>query len=366
LTQSVSSNIDKGVFDFGCRFEGGKVMVRKLLTALALIGFSLGFGIGAASAQDPFYKGKAIRIIVGFSAGGGYDTYARLVSRHLPKYIPGNPVVTVENMAGAGSMISANHVYKVAKPDGLTIGHFIGGLFLQQLLGKPGIEFDARKFEYLGVPAQDEFMLGLSKAGGITTAEQLMASKTPVKLGGVSTGSGTDDLPNILKATMGLPIQLVSGYKGTADIRLAFASGEVQGVSNSWQSFRATWRKELDAGDLIIVLQETLTPHPELANVPLAMNFAKTEEAKKLIRAVVQVHGPTVRPFALSPGTPKERVQLLRKAFMEAMKDPELLAEAQKARLEIKPMDGMELERGIKEIFGLDSKLVARLKDILK
>ena len=341
-------------------------MDRKIFSLFIALAFSLALGISVASSQEQFYKGKNIRIIVGFSAGGGYDTYARLIARHMGKYIPGNPTVSVENMAGAGSMISANHIYKVAKPDGLTIGHFIGGLFLQQLLGKPGIEFDARRFEYIGVPAQDVFMLGLSKASGITTAEQLMAAKSPVKLGGVSTGSGTDDLPNILKATIGLPIQLVSGYKGTADIRLAFHSGEVQGVSNSWQSFRATWPKELESGQLVIVLQETLKPHPEVPKVPLAIDFAKTEEAKKLIRVILQVHGPTVRPFVLPPGTPKDRVQLLRKAFMEAMKDAELLAEANKARLEINPLDGTELARGVNEIFALDAALVARLKDILK
>jgi len=341
-------------------------MARKIFSLLIVLGFTLAFGIGVASSQEQFYKGKNIRIIVGFSAGGGYDTYARLIARHIGKYIPGNPTVSVENMAGAGSMISANHSYKVAQPDGLTVGHFIGGLFLQQLLGKPGIEFDARRFEYIGVPAQDVFMLGLSKASGITTAEQLMAAKSPVKLGGVSTGSGTDDLPNILKATIGLPIQLVSGYKGTADIRLAFHSGEVQGVSNSWQSFRATWPKELESGQLVIVLQETLKPHPEVPKVPLAIDFAKTEEAKKLIRVILQVHGPKVRPFVLPPGTPKDRVQLLRKAFMEAMKDAELLAEANKARLEINPLDGTELARGVNEIFALDAALVARLKDILK
>ena len=269
-------------------------------------------------------------------------------------------------MAGAGSLISANHIYKVAKPDGLTIGHFIGGLFLQQILGKPGIEFDARRFEYIGVPAQDEFMIGLSKASGITSANQWMASKTPIKLGGVSSGSGTDDLPNVLKATIGLPIQLVSGYKGTDDVRLAFNSGEIQGLSNSWQSFRATWRKELETGELMIVLQETLTPHPELSQVPLALNLAKTEEAKKLIRAVILVHGPTVRPFALPPGTPKERVQILRKAFTDALKDPELLGEAKKASLEINPLEGAELERRVKEIFTLDHSLMDKLKEILK
>lgn len=340
--------------------------MKSKIAALIAIGFILAFEIGAVFSQESFFQGKAIRIIVGFSPGGGYDTYARLISRHLPKYIPGNPAVLVENMPGAGSLISANHVFRVAKPDGLTIGHFIGGLFLQQLLGKPGVEFDARKFEYIGVPAQDDFMLGIAKATGITSAEQLLAAKTPIKLGGVSSGSGTDDLPNILKATTGLPVQLVSGYKGTADVRLAFNSGEVQGLSNSWQSFRATWRKEVESGDLFVVLQQTLTPHPELPKVPLAIDFAKSEEAKRLIRTVVQVHGPTVRPLALPPGTPHDRVQTLRKAFTDALKDPELLAEAKKANLEIKPLDGVQLERGVNEIFTLDTGSINKLKEILK
>jgi tripartite-type tricarboxylate transporter receptor subunit TctC len=196
--------------------------------------------------------------------------------------------------------------------------------------------------------------------------DQLMAAKTPLKLGGISAGSGTDDLPNLLKAVVGLPVQLVQGYKGTADVRLAFASGEVHGLSNSWQSFRATWKKELESGEAFVVLQETLTPHPELPKVPLAINLAKTDEAKKLIRTVVQVHGPTVRPFVVPPGTPKDRVQALRKGFMDALKDPELLAEAKKANLEIKPIDGAEVERGVNEIFTLDAGLVAKLKEILK
>jgi tripartite-type tricarboxylate transporter receptor subunit TctC len=269
-------------------------------------------------------------------------------------------------MPGAGSLISANHIYKVAKPDGLTIGHFIGGLFLQQLLGKPGIEFDARRFEYVGVPGQDEFMLGISKASGITSAQQWLASKTPIKLGGVASGSGTDDLPNVLKATIGLPIQLVSGYKGTADIRLAFSNGEIQGLSNSWQSFKSTWRNELESRELMIVLQETLTAHPEFPQIPVALDFAKTEDAKQLIRTVIQVHGATVRPFVLPPGTPKERVEILRKGFSDALKDPELVAEAKKANLELNPLDGAELERRVKDIFSLNRSLVDKLKQILK
>jgi len=318
------------------------------------------------SAQDSFYKGKTVRIIVGAAAGGGYDTYSRTIARHMGKYIPGNPTIVVDNMPGAGFLISANHMYKVAKPDGLTIGHFIGGLFLQQLLGKPGIEFDAAKFEYIGVPAQDNYAIGISKATGITSMEQWLASKTPIKLGGVGVGSATDDIPKVLKEAIGLPVQVVTGYSGTATVKLAFNSGEVQGVCNAWESFRATWRNELDSGNLIIVLQNIPKPHPDLPKVPLAINFAKTDEGRKLIRAIVHSVGPTARPYVLPPGTPKDRVEILRKAFMDTMKDQEFLADATKAKLDINPLGGAELERSVREVFNLDPALVPKAKEILK
>lgn len=326
----------------------------------------LSAGANDTFAQGSFFEGKTIRVIVGLSAGGGYDTYSRLIARHMGKHIPGHPVLAVENMTGAGSLIAANYVYKVAKPDGLTIGHFLGGLIMQQLLGKPGIEFDALKFEHVGVPAQDNFVLGVAKSTGITDVEKWIASKTVVKFGGVSPGSGTDDIPAVLKATISLPVQVVSGYKGTSLVRLAFNSGEVQGLSNSWESTKSTWRKELESGDLQILLQATIKPHPELPNIPLAINMAKTDEAKKLIQTVIRVHGPTVRPYVLPPGTPKDRVEVLRKAFSETMKDSEFLAEAKKANLDINPDDGAELEQNVREIFKLEPGLIAKLKEILK
>ena len=317
-------------------------------------------------AQANFYEGKTIRLIVGFSAGGGYDAYTRTIARHFGKHIAGNPSCVVDNMPGAASLISANYVYKAAKPDGLTIGHFIGGLFLQQLLGKPGIEFDSLKFGYLGVPAQDHFIIGVAKSIGVTDPEKWITSKQTVKFGGVGGGSGTDDFPNLLKATIGLPIQMVSGYKGTADIRLAFNSGEISGISNSWESTKSTWKKELEAGDLIAALQVSSKPHPELQKVPLAISFAKTDEAKKLIETVARVHGASVRPYVVPPGTPKDRVQILRKGFMDTMKDPAFLVEAQKASLDVNPDDGTSLEQNVKEILKLEASLVAKLKEILK
>ena len=333
---------------------------------VALLGLLLFSASEQVFAQANFYEGKTIRFIVGFSAGGGYDAYTRTIARHMGKHVPGNPVFVVDNMPGAGSLISANYSYKVAKPDGLIIGHFIGGLFLQQLLGKPGVEFDSLKFEYIGVPAQDNFILGVAKSTGITAPEKWITSKQVVKFGGVATGSGTDDFPNLLKATISLPIQMVSGYKGTADIRLAFNSGEIAGLSNSWESTKSTWKKELETGDFVPVLQVTNKPHPELPKLPLAVNLARTDDAKKLIQTVARVHGPSVRPYVVPPGTPKDRVQILRKAFMDTMKDPEFLAEAKKASLDINPDDGAELEQNVKDIFKLDQSLIAKLKEILK
>jgi tripartite-type tricarboxylate transporter receptor subunit TctC len=331
-----------------------------------LLGLFLSGSMERVFAQANYYEGKTVRFIVGFSAGGGYDAYTRTIARHMGKHVSGNPVFVVDNMAGAGSLIAANYVYKASKPDGLTIGHFIGGLFLQQLLAKPGVEFDSLKFEYIGVPAQDHFMLGVAKSAGITDPEKWIASKQVVKFGGVATGSGTDDFPNLLKATIGLPIQMVSGYKGTADIRLAFNSGEIAGLSNSWESTKSTWKKELETGELIPVMQITSKPHPELPKMPLAINFAKTDEAKKLIQTVERVHGASVRPYVVSPGTPKDRVQILRKALMDTMKDPAFLAEAQKASLDINPDGGAELEQNVRDIFKLEPTLVAKLKEILK
>lgn len=317
-------------------------------------------------AQESFYKGKTIRIVVGFSAGGGFDTYARALGRHMGKHIPGNPSVMVENMVGAGSLIAANHVFKVAKPDGLTIGHFIGGLFLGQVLGQKGVEFDARKFEYLGAPTTDHVVCAFTKASGITSVENWVSSKTPVKMGGVASGASTpDNATRILKAAAGLPIQLVSGYKGTADIRLAAESGELAGGCWGWESVRVTWRKALESGDAVVVLQANRKTHPDLSKVPQAIGLAKTDEARKMIEVGIHGDSEIVRTYTLPPATPKERVQVLRKAFEETLKDPEFVAEAKKTDLSIHPVSGDEVEKIISGLFKLDPALVAKLKDVL-
>jgi len=337
---------------------------RSCYLILAIAGLAL--SARAADATDEFYKGKTIRIVVGFAAGGGFDTYARAIGRHMGRHIPGNPTIIVDNMTGAGSLIAANHVYKVAKPDGLTMGHFIGGLFMLQVFGRPGIEFDARKFEYVGVPVKDNPACAFTRASGITSIEKWLAAKTPVKLGAVAPGSTTDDVPKVLTAAIGVPLQVVSGYKGTADIRLAAEGGEVAGGCWGWESIRATWRKSIETGEVVVVLQTQVQPAPDIPNVPLAMTFAKTDEARQLIKVGIQDAGAITRPFVMPPGTPRDRVQLLRKAFVDTLKDPEFQMEAQKVKLDVDPMTGEELERTVHGLFKLDPTFFAKLKNTLK
>jgi tripartite-type tricarboxylate transporter receptor subunit TctC len=337
------------------------------LPVVVWLGIGVAMNAPASAASDEFYKGKVIRIVVGFSPGGGFDTYARALSRYMGKYIPGEPTIVVENMTGAGSLIAANHVYRVAKPDGLTIGAFNGNQVLGELVGAQGINFDARKMEWIGAPGYNHDLCVLNRQSGITTAEQWLASKTPLKLGGSAPGSPTDDGAKILKESIGLPMRLVTGYKGTADIRVAVESGEVDGLCGfSWASIRATWRKAIESGQVVVMLQTAPKAHSELPKVPLSISFAKTPETRQLIEAGIHRPSAITYSYSLSPGTPKDRVQLLRRAFSEATKDPDFLNDAKKANLEIAPVSGEEIEQHIQQMFKTDPKVVAKLKQILK
>ncbi|UCH16397.1 MAG: hypothetical protein JSW36_11625 [Burkholderiales bacterium] len=338
-----------------------RIRFLELITAVVA---ATAFASGAAQAQS-FYTGKTVRIVVGLAPGGGFDTYARLIGRHLGNHIPGNPTVIVDNMPGAGSLVMANWLYKVAKPDGLTIGHFDGALILGQAIGRPGIEFDAQKFEYLGAAAKEDVVCSISKASGITTIEQLRAAKTPVKFGALTPGATPNNAPETLKVALGLPIQVVSGYKGTSGIRLGVESGEVAGACWSWQSMRVTWRKALEAGEVVPVIQIVAKPFSDLPNVPVAINLATTDEARQLIRAGVQNSGAFARPLAVPPGTPADRVEMLRKALADTLKDPAFVGEADKANLAIDPATGEELTELVKEVFALNPALLAKLNATL-
>jgi tripartite-type tricarboxylate transporter receptor subunit TctC len=346
------------------------IMRQKFLTG---IGLTLAFvlaaatAVYAAAANQEFYGGKMIRIVVGFSAGGGFDTYARSLSRYMGKYIPGNPTIIVENMPGAGSLILANHIFRVAKADGLTIGAFNGNQILGQLIGAQGVSFDPRKMEWMGAPGYNHDLCVLNQKTAISSAEQWLASKTPLKLGGSAPGSTTDDTAKVLKEAIGLPMRLITGYKGTADIRVAVESGEVDGLCGfSWVSVRSTWRKAIESGQVKIILQTNAKAHADLPKVPLSSSFAKTAEARQLIEAGVHQPSQITYSYSLPPKTPKERVQTLRTAFFQTVKDADFLNDAGKANLEIAPVSGEETEQLIQNLFTTPPAVVAKLKEVLK
>jgi tripartite-type tricarboxylate transporter receptor subunit TctC len=316
--------------------------------------------------QESFYKNKTIRLIVGTEPGGGFDTYSRAIARHISKYIPGTPTIVVENMPGAAHLISANYIYKIAKPDGLTIGNFTGTLLLGQVLGRPGVEFDARRFEYIGAPSRDISTCALAKRSGIGSLQEWISSKRVVKLGGIGPGDFTYETPKILEFALNFPVQVVAGYKGTAPIRLAVEGGEVDGVCMDWNSIKATWRKALDSGDVKVVVQITPRVHPEMSDVPLASDFAKTAEGRKLIQIGVYDRGTIFRPYVVPPGVPPERLQVLRRAFAETLRDSEFLADAKKSNLVIDPVLGSEIEKIVLDLFKLEPETINKFNEILK
>lgn len=334
----------------------------KLFLAAAVAGLFL--SAAATSHGQDFYKGKTIHFIVGYSAGGSFDQYTREIARHIGKYIPGNPATVVENMTGAGGIILANHLYNRAKPDGLTIGAWAAPLVLQHVLGNQAILFDGRKFGYLGVPSPYDTGCYFSKESGIKTMEDWFASKRPIKISSIGPGTSTSDVPKLMKAALNVPMDVIDGYKGGAEARLAVVSGEVDAFCGSWQATKTVWRSEMESGKIHLVVQITLKSHPELKNVPLAISYAKTDEARRFLKIADDSHGYQF-PYSVPPGVPQDRLEILQKAFMETLKDPELLAESKKAYLEIDPIDGPTLAKTFAGLYDLDPAIIAKLKQLV-
>ncbi|HWH79168.1 MAG TPA: tripartite tricarboxylate transporter substrate-binding protein [Candidatus Binatus sp.] len=318
----------------------------------------------SARAED-FYKGKIIRVIVGGSAGGGFDIYTRAMARHMGKYIPGNPNLIVENMTGAGTMIAAKYLHSSAKPDGLSIGMFNGALILSRALGNKSVDFEIQDLEFLGVPVQDSTVCALRKESGVTNMDQWLAAKTPIKLGGLSPGNSTSDVARIIAAALNLPIQLVEGYKGTNEIRLAADAGELHGACWAWETLKTAWAQAIPAGDVNVVLQVTAKKIPELPNVPMALELGKTDEARQLLKAGAIDPAAIVRVYVTTPRTPKDRLQILRNAFAKTLTDTEFIAEAKKANLDINPLTGDEVRRIVDDLFKLAPATRSKLAAIL-
>jgi tripartite-type tricarboxylate transporter receptor subunit TctC len=312
-----------------------------------------------------FYRGKTVRFVVGYAPGGGFDTYTRAIARHMGRHIPGQPNVIVDNMPGGGSLIAANYVYGASRPDGLTIGSWNGRMILQQVLGGEGIEFDARKYRFVGVPTPDSPVCAVRKEAGFRRLSDTINAPQPLILGGTAPGTVLDDGTRLLSAVLGANVKLVSGYPGTANIRQAADAGEIHGGCWAWESVKVTWKAGLDSGDVVVIGQLTGQKLPDFPNVEMALDLAKTDEARQLLRSGIVVPSAVTRPYAIHPDTPEDRVQALRQAFMAIFQDPEFLEEAQRAKLDVEPLAGDQVEKLVRELFDLPEATREKLKSII-
>jgi tripartite-type tricarboxylate transporter receptor subunit TctC len=328
--------------------------------------FVLIFAIPSFCLAQEFYKGKTVTFVLGSSPGGGFDVYTRTIGRHIGKHIPGNPSVIVDYIQGAGGLIAANQLYNnKSMQEGLTVGLFAGSLILNQRLGEKGAQFDPGGFNWMGVPVRDSPVCVLTKKSGITNVEDWYGAKRPIKLGGIGPGSTPSVPPRVLKASIGLPIQLIDGYKGTSDIRIAAESGELDGGCWNWESVKVTWRQGLESGEVQMIIQINPQRHPELPNIPNAIEFAKTETARQLIKVGVHDQSSIFRAYSIPPKVPKDRVRILQTAFRETMSDPDFLNDAKQAKLDLFPMSGDQIKQIVDGMIAVDPKTLTELKKIL-
>jgi tripartite-type tricarboxylate transporter receptor subunit TctC len=316
-----------------------------------------------ALAQD-FYKDKMIRFIVGQAAGGGYDTYTRIIAQQMIKHIPGHPAVTVENMTGAGSLVAANYLYNTAKPDGLTVANWNSAFVLSQALGDPNVRFDARKFGWIGAPSKGVPVCLIMGFSGLKTFDEILKSTKPIKMGGTAPGSHSIDLPLMLNKMLGTKFQVVSGYPGTSQTRLALQRREVDGQCTNWESVLSTQRELLDArgeDKMIPFLIHTRLGDPEVKNLPLFTEVLKDGVNVATYKAYM-AQMEYQRPLTLAPGTPGDRLEILRRAFRATLSDPDFMAQATKSRLEITYVSGEEIDKIVTEVLSISPKVKENLQ----
>ena len=321
-------------------------MFRSLLTkclvltfvAVALTLVSISDAAAQSSKVADFYRGKQLRFISGYTAGGLFDTATRIMARHVGKFIPGNPTLWVDNMTGAGGLIATNYLAKAAPRDGTVLLNLDGALLRLQALNNPSAQFDAREFNWLPSPAPDLQVCWVSKESGWSSITQALGGSKELKLGGLAPGTFPSDTARILQAALGINMKLVDGFKGVSEVRLAMESGEVDGSCSSYEGVQRAFPKELQSGEIQVIAQIGESSWPGLEKVPNALELAKTDRAKWLLRVAVIGPNDINRLFTLPRDVPAERVEALRRAFDATFNDPEFKAEVAKARLVLRPI----------------------------
>jgi tripartite-type tricarboxylate transporter receptor subunit TctC len=337
-----------------------KYTAMKRMLALAAVPAMVALAPPTAQAQAPSYAGKTVTIVVGYKPGGGYDATARLLSRHLPKHLPGKPAMVVQNMPGANSMIAANHVYNVAKPDGLTLGTFNRNLPIGQLLKVAGVKYDMTKFAWIGSAASETTILAIRNDLPYRSFDELRKSGKTIVIGATGPGASTYDFPLLLKELLGTNLKIVSGYSSSADIMLAIERKEVDGRAGSYSSMTTFIERKLvhpvirgRAADLAIAqlpTDESLAPNPRARNV-------------MALRSAPELIG---RPYVMPPGTPEPMVRTMQDAFAKAIRDPELIAEAKKARLDLEFVNGAEALKVMTEVLAQPKEVVDEFAKYIK
>jgi len=338
--------------------------IRSLLAHAGVFAILGGVLPAHADAVSDFYKGKNVNIVIGFAPGGGVDTYGRMMARHLGKHLPGNPNVIVQNMPGGGGFKATNYIYNAGPKDGSYITIMLPTNAIAPAMGDANAKWDTFKLQWLGNMARDSSSCVVSPKSKVKSIEQ--ARTQELTIGATGPSSTTYQHPYALAHVLGLKIKVISGYTGTAPIRLAMEKGEVDGMCSFWASLaQGPQAQDMKSGQLIPIVQTGSKKVAVFGNAPLVYDLAKTPEDKQLLRFIFGA-AEISRPFAAPPGVPADRIDALRTAFMAAMNDPGMKADAAKTKLVIDPMTGKETEEAFREILGAPQSVIERAKEAIR
>lgn len=315
-----------------------------------------------------FYRGKVVRIVVGFPPGGGADVYSRLIARHLSRFIPGNPTLAVTNMAGAGSIIAANHVFNTGAKDGTEIGMLNGAVILEQLFQNPGIHFDMAKFRYLAVPVNETYVMIVGRRAGVAKFNELLGANGKQMSFGAIPNSTLEHAPILLRDALDANLKVVSGYKGSADIRLAMDGGEISGFFNPWSTVKYSSLEKFKGGEWLVIAQLTEQALDDLPapNVPTIPELTKNDAARRLLRYGTGAPNQFGKVYMLPLGVAADRAAALEAAFVKTFADKSFLNEAEKSKLEITPIFGEAIHRLVGDFLSMPPEIKARLQRAIK
>ena len=331
---------------------------KKLATLAACFAFGA-MSLAHADTHD-FYEGKTVQLLIGYSAGGGYDTYARTLARHIGKHIPGNPEVITKNVPGAGSLVLMNQLANTLPKDGTVFGTVSRGLAFEPLFGNEKARFDPTKTSWIGSLNNETSLCVASTDSPVQSWQDL--KNTTLLVGATGSGGDSNVFPRVLNEVLGFKFDVVAGYPGSNDIRLALERGEVKGICSwSYSSGKDQRQSAIQNGDLRNLFQMSLRKHPQLPDLPLVIDFAETQKQREVLRLMFarQTMG---RPFVAPAGVPEERIAVLRKAMAETAKDPDFLADAEKQGLDIDFVNGEEIQEIVIEAYNYPTDVIDVIK----